>query len=64
MADELGARSVAFPLISAGVYGWPLDDAIDAALETLRGTSTQVRTARVVAFGSGTFERVRRRMEA
>ncbi len=26
VADELGARSVAFPLVSAGVYGWPLED--------------------------------------
>ena len=27
VADELGARTVAFPLVSAGVYGWPKDDA-------------------------------------
>ena len=31
VADELGARTVAFPLVSAGIYGWPRDDAIDAA---------------------------------
>ena len=37
VADELGARSVAFPLVSAGVYGWPKDDAVAAALEVLRG---------------------------
>ena len=36
VADELGARTVAFPLVSAGVYGWPLDDAVTAAVETLR----------------------------
>ncbi|MEZ0577965.1 macro domain-containing protein [Nocardioides sp. MH1] len=58
VADELGARSVAFPVISAGAYGWPLDDAIDAAVETLRGTLTEVRTARLVAFGPTTYERV------
>src|SRR3954464_8524826 len=28
VADELGATSVAFPLVSAGVYGWPKYDAI------------------------------------
>src|SRR6187402_198465 len=36
VADELDASSVAFPLISAGIYGWPLDDAAAAAVETLR----------------------------
>ena len=33
VADELGAATVAFPLVSAGIYGWPKDDAIAAALE-------------------------------
>jgi O-acetyl-ADP-ribose deacetylase (regulator of RNase III) len=51
VADELGARSIAFPLVSAGVYGWPLEDAVDAALETLRSTPTDVEEARMVAFG-------------
>ncbi len=37
VADELGARTVAFPLVSAGIYGWPLDDAVDAAVATLQG---------------------------
>ncbi len=39
VADELGARTVAFPLVSAGIYGWPKDDAIDAAVETLRAST-------------------------
>ena len=39
VADELGARTVAFPLVSAGVYGWPKDDAIAAAVSTLRSTA-------------------------
>jgi O-acetyl-ADP-ribose deacetylase (regulator of RNase III) len=51
VADELGARSIAFPLVSAGVYGWPLEDAVDAALETLRSTPTDDEEARMVAFG-------------
>jgi O-acetyl-ADP-ribose deacetylase (regulator of RNase III) len=50
VADELGARSVAFPLVSAGIYGWPLADAVAAALETLRSTPTDVEVARIVAF--------------
>lgn len=52
VADELGAGSIAFPLISAGAYGWPLDDAVAAALETLRSTESQVQEARMVAFGA------------
>ena len=62
VADELGARTVAFPLISAGVYGWPRDDAIDAALETLRATPTQVETARMVAFGRSSYDRITARL--
>lgn len=51
VADELGVSSIAFPLISAGSYGWPLDDAVDAAIETLSSTPTDVEEARMVAFG-------------
>ncbi len=56
VADELGARSVAFPLISAGVYAWPLDDAIAAAVSTLRSTPTRVEEGRLVAFGRPTYD--------
>lgn len=56
VADELGARSVAFPLVSAGIYGWPLDDAARTAVETLRSTSTEVAEARLVAFGQQAYD--------
>lgn len=56
VADEIGARSLAFPLISAGVYGWPKEDAVDAALESLRSTPTQVELARIVAFGRASYD--------
>ncbi|MCW2785542.1 MAG: RNase inhibitor [Marmoricola sp.] len=58
VADELGAATVAFPLISAGVYGWPVDDALLAAVETLRTTQSQVQEARIVAFSQATFDLV------
>jgi O-acetyl-ADP-ribose deacetylase (regulator of RNase III) len=58
VADELGARTLAFPLVSAGIYGWPKDDAIAAAVDTLRGTDTAVAEARIVAFGRPAFEAV------
>ena len=62
VADELGARSLAFPLISAGAYGWPKDDAIAAAIETLRGTVTSVLEARIVAFDATTYDQVTARL--
>ncbi|HXH77488.1 O-acetyl-ADP-ribose deacetylase [Nocardioides sp.] len=55
VADSLGATSVAFPLISAGVYGWPLDDAVLAAVATLRTTQSSVDEARIVAFSPATL---------
>jgi O-acetyl-ADP-ribose deacetylase (regulator of RNase III) len=58
VADELGASTVAFPLVSAGIYGWPKDDAVAAAVETLRSTPTQVEEARLVAFDRATYELV------
>lgn len=58
VADELGCSSVAFPLVSAGVYGWPLHDAIRAAVDTLRSTPTTVESAVVVAFGRSTYDAV------
>jgi O-acetyl-ADP-ribose deacetylase len=62
VADELGARTVAFPLVSAGIYGWPLDDAVDAAVSTLAGADTGVEEARIVAFGRETAEAIRARV--
>ena len=50
VADELGAASVAFPAVSAGVYGWPLDDAARIAGETVRATPTGVSVVRFVLF--------------
>jgi O-acetyl-ADP-ribose deacetylase len=58
VADELGARTVAFPLVSAGVYGWPKDDAIAAALETFRDADTEVTEARLVAFDAATYDQI------
>ena len=52
VADGLGARTVAFPLVSAGVYGWPVGDAADVAVRTLLATETGVQEARCVAFSA------------
>ncbi|MGE9783486.1 O-acetyl-ADP-ribose deacetylase [Janibacter sp. G368] len=58
VADALGARSVAFPLVSAGIYGWPKGDAIAAAVETIRAAPTRVEEVRLVAFDEATFAQV------
>lgn len=50
VADELGAMSVAFPAVSAGVYRWPMDDAARIAVETVRATGTSVALVRFVLF--------------
>ncbi|MFJ2746754.1 MULTISPECIES: O-acetyl-ADP-ribose deacetylase [unclassified Streptomyces] len=50
VADELGARTVAFPAISTGIYGWPMDDGARIAVETVRSASTEVQEVRFVLF--------------
>jgi O-acetyl-ADP-ribose deacetylase (regulator of RNase III) len=56
VADELGARTVAFPAVSAGIYGWPMEDAARVAVETVRATETAVDEVRFVLFDDQAFE--------
>ncbi|MDG5802191.1 O-acetyl-ADP-ribose deacetylase [Streptomyces ossamyceticus] len=56
VADELGARTVAFPAVSAGIYGWPMDDAARIAVETVRSTETTVEEVRFVLFDERAYE--------
>jgi O-acetyl-ADP-ribose deacetylase len=60
VADELGARTVAFPAISTGVFGYPVEEAAGVAIGAVRGAETEVEEARFVLFGReafGAFER-------
>jgi O-acetyl-ADP-ribose deacetylase (regulator of RNase III) len=50
VADELGARTVAFPAIATGVYGFPAAAAARIAVHTIATTPTSVDTVRLVAF--------------
>ncbi|MYX09276.1 O-acetyl-ADP-ribose deacetylase [Streptomyces sp. SID8375] len=50
IADELGARTVAFPAISTGVYRWPMEEAARIAVETVRDTETAAEEVRFVLF--------------
>jgi O-acetyl-ADP-ribose deacetylase len=56
IADGLGARTVAFPAISTGVYRWPVDDAARIALDTVRATDTQVSEVRFVLFDQRAYD--------
>lgn len=50
VADKLGAESIAFPAISTGAFGFPLDEAAIIAVQTIRSAATAVRLVRLVAF--------------
>ncbi|MEV5986814.1 O-acetyl-ADP-ribose deacetylase [Streptomyces sp. NPDC052051] len=56
VADELGARTVAFPAVSTGIYGWPVDDAARIAVETVRAVQTAVEEVRFVLFDERAYE--------
>jgi len=50
VADQLQVRSVAFPAIATGVYGFPADFAARIAVHTIRSTRSNVQRIRLVAF--------------
>ena len=55
VADEVGARSVAFPAISTGIYGYPLDPATEIAVRVCQDAETNVELVRFVAFDGRTL---------
>lgn len=63
LADQAGARSVAFPAISAGIYCYPVNQAASIALAAVRDGLARAHTAEravFVLFGPDTFEAFRR----
>ena len=63
LADQAGAQSVAFPAISAGIYGYPVEQAAAIALAAVRDGLARAHTterAIFVLFGPETFEAFRR----
>ena len=47
----MGAATIAFPAISTGVYGYPLNEAAPVAIEAVRRADTAVQEVRFVLFG-------------
>ncbi|MBA3266647.1 MAG: O-acetyl-ADP-ribose deacetylase [Acidimicrobiia bacterium] len=60
VADEVGARSVAFPAISTGAYGYPPADAAAVAVDSVRSSPSAVEEVTFVAFDDQTLELYRR----
>jgi O-acetyl-ADP-ribose deacetylase (regulator of RNase III) len=59
VAAEVGAKSVAFPGISTGVYGYPKEPAAEIAVATVRevGPGLGIELVRFVAFSEADYER-------
>ena len=55
LAKEKGLKTIAFPLISAGVYGYPQKDAIRVAIETMKLHQDDFDEITLVLFGEREF---------
>ena len=64
VADEIGARTLAFPAISTGVYGYPVEEAAPVAVAAVLGADTRVEEVRFVLFDPRAFEAYRSALEA
>lgn len=62
VAGELGARTVAFPAISTGVYRYPMEDAARIAVDTVRAARTDVEEVRFVLFDERAYEAFARQL--
>ncbi|MQM27989.1 O-acetyl-ADP-ribose deacetylase [Glycomyces albidus] len=62
VAGELGAASVAFPAVSAGVYGWSAESAAQIAVDTVRASGTEVDDIRFVLFNDEVYAAFEREM--
>ena len=63
VADGLGATSVAFPAISTGAYGYPLDEAAAVAIRSVRTVATGVEEVRFVLFGADALAAFQRALD-
>jgi O-acetyl-ADP-ribose deacetylase len=64
VADEIGAKTVAFPAISTGVYGYPVDEAAPVAVGTVAEAETKVKEVRFVLFNEHALAAFERALEA
>lgn len=64
VADEVGARTVGFPAISTGVYGYPVEEAAPVAVGAVLGATTEVEEVRFVLFDPRAYEAFGNALEA
>lgn len=55
LAEEKGLKTIAFPLIASGVYGYPLREAIRVAFETMKLHRDDFEEITLVLFGEKVF---------
>jgi O-acetyl-ADP-ribose deacetylase (regulator of RNase III) len=63
VADELGAKTVAFPAISTGVFGYPVEEAASVAVDAVRDARTSVDEVRFVLFDDEAFDAFHRALD-
>jgi O-acetyl-ADP-ribose deacetylase (regulator of RNase III) len=63
VADGIGALTVAFPAISTGVYGYPVDQAAHIAVRAVVTANTQVQEVKFVLFSRRSFDEFTRAVE-
>ena len=64
VADEVGAETVAFPAISCGAYGYPVEEAAPVAVEAVRSALTDVERVTFVLANDATYEEFERNVRA
>ena len=64
VADEVGARTIAFPAISTGAFGYPVERAAPVAIARVRAAPTDVREVRFVLFDSVAYDAFARALDA
>lgn len=63
VASELGAKTIAFPAISTGVYGYPVEEAAGIAIRSVSQAESDIQQVRFVLFGDAAYAEFRRALE-
>lgn len=64
VAASLGATSIAFPAISTGIYGYPVDQAAKVAVGAVASADPQIATIRFVCFDDANFDAITAALDA